>query len=110
MDSTQYWMGLFLRFGVPLGMTAVLAWMLRNLDERWRVEAGAEVSEPQQGEASSAECWNSRDCPDARRERGRAAQERGHACWQIRQALTGRLPEECLDCPVFMQSVLGLAA
>ncbi len=94
--------GLGLRVGVPLAVTALAAWLLLRLDRRWQREARQRGPQAAVGAASlSVRCWEENDCPEEKRA-GCPAYARQHLpCWQAFREATGRMPEQCLGCAVF---------
>jgi hypothetical protein len=106
-EGSLYLAGLFLRFGVPLGLTIILAWVLRNLDLRW-VEEGEPsienetVEEDQLPEA----CWIVHNTST---DNGRNATTQ-EPCWRIRMRFEGNLSSQCLDCQYFKDRILETAA
>lgn len=103
----EYLIGLLLRFGVPLGMTAVVAWLLRGLDERWRAEGPP--CEPVGGvhqDRSARACWEVRACPPWVRSKCPAYQCPAEPCWEVRQRVEGSLPNACLRCGIYEAAAL----
>lgn len=95
-------LGLFMRFGIPLILTAVLVFWLRRLDTRWQDEA-EEMRRIQLKETMAhwTPCWEIRKCPPQLRESCPAYQHRDLPCWQAWREAAGRLPDRCVDCIVF---------
>jgi hypothetical protein len=92
-----YLAGLLLRIAIPLGVTAVLVWLLRRVDAHWKEEA--QYSRPRP--AQSNPCWALRRCPTERRAACPAFLQHEVPCWQLFRDEGGHLREACLTCPVF---------
>ncbi len=106
-ETSLYLAGLFLRFGVPLGFTILLAWLLRNLDLHWLEEAVEDKGVDHGNEVRLPDgCWIihnfSKDHPE-----GIEPQD---SCWKVRIRFEGILPDQCIDCPYFKEGVLEVAA
>lgn len=103
--------GLLLRFGIPLSLTALLIWWLRRLDIRWQAEA-EEMRRVRVETAVAAQppCWEIRNCSAELRAACPIYGRRDKPCWQLRREITGRLPEACLDCIVFRNAPMLKAA
>ncbi len=103
-DGLDVWLtvatGLLLRFGIPVMLTGLLIGLLRWLDHRWRTEGEAQrpLAAAVQQQPS---CWEIRNCPAEMRAQCPVYRNNHLPCWQVMRATTGRLPERCLDCPVF---------
>lgn len=95
-------LGLCLRFGIPLALTAVLVWWLRRIDLRWQAKA-EEAHWAQVSTAALAlpHCWEVRNCPPELRDRCPAYLRSEAPCWQVMRQMTGRMPARCFDCKVF---------
>ena len=92
---------LILRFGIPLGVTALLIWGLRWLDARWQVEAEQMRRESSAPALPFPPCWEIRQCSPERQATCPVYGRTDMPCWQIMREVKGRLPEPCLDCEVF---------
>jgi hypothetical protein len=106
-EGSLYLAGLFLRFGVPLGLTIILAWLLRNLDLRWIEEGDLSIEDEKVEEPQIPEvCWvlhnTSTDSGG-----NVDAQE---PCWRVRMRFEGNLSSQCLDCQYFGDKILEVAA
>jgi hypothetical protein len=114
-EAGLYLAGLFLRFGVPLGLTLFLAWILKNMDLQWleeedRVKA-APGTDPQQRpqerpQEKSQGCWIYHNLP----QEITAKKGSQGACWNLRIRFEGSLPDECLDCVYFKEKLFENAA
>jgi hypothetical protein len=106
-DIGMYLVGLFLRFGIPLGLTIILAWILKNLDLQWLEEREREPIESRiEDEGQSQGCWVLQNFSHE------VSAINGHqdACWKVRMRIEGKLPDECLDCAYFKDTLLMDAA
>lgn len=106
--------GFLLRLGIPIGMTALLAWLLRRLDARWQREAQARARAAPPLSIhpyldGRRPCWEVVGCPAERRQSCPAYLHPELPCWQIFRAPGGQLQETCLSCPVFRGAPLPLA-
>ncbi|MBI3158813.1 MAG: hypothetical protein HYZ26_04360 [Chloroflexi bacterium] len=102
--------GLVLRLGIPIGLTLLLAWYLRQLDARWRAEA-AQNGHHRAVAADlwlATPCWEFNACSAERRANCPAAQNNGRPCWE-HFARDGQLAPLCAACD-YRQSVMPLAA
>jgi len=95
--------GLLLRLGLPLGVTALIVWLLRKLDARWQAEARQQAG-PALATAPAVPCWIARHCPEALRARCPAYARPDVPCWQVFRDAQGRLKPICLGCEVFRQA------
>jgi len=89
-------LGLLLRIGIPLAVTALIFFLLRRLDERWQKEALAipVIS-------SQRPCWEIKGCSEEQRKNCPASAQPNVPCWQVFRTKKGLLREECLGCKVF---------
>jgi hypothetical protein len=112
IEASAVVLGLFLRFGIPILVTALVIWSLRRLDERWQREA----KQPQVVETEEARifsrlrCWILNDCTPEERERCPAFIEAMRPCWQVHRNGDGTLKHDCLDCEVFSHAPLPVPA
>ena len=106
-ETSLYLAGLFLRFGVPLCFTIILAWLLRNMDLQWLREAGEEKGKEKSIDRQLPEgCWIIHNLSkDDRR-----GMELPDVCWKVRMRFEGILPDHCLECQYFKEGVLENAA
>jgi hypothetical protein len=95
--------GLLLRFGIPIGLTALLVYALRRLDQKWQSEIElATQSEPVQVSLfDKIRCWATKECSQEIRETWPAFLESGRTCWQVHRDVSGEMQPKCLECPVF---------
>ena len=90
--------GVLLRLAIPILGTAVLIYLLRNLDEHWQAEAKlTPVS------IRKVECWKIQGCPPEEQEHCAAASS-PLPCWQVFRQPNGYLQEECMSCKVFIDA------
>ena len=98
----MYWVGLFLRFGVPLGLTLMLAWLLKNIDLQWLENAKDEIAESGGASSDMPGCWIYHNLS----QENNKFQDLKAACWKVRVKFEGSLPEECLECVYFGKRLL----
>jgi len=93
-------LGLILRIGIPVALTAGIIYLLHRLDQRWQKEAlSLPVVAP-----TGKPCWEVKGCPEARHKACLAAAQPGVPCWQVFRSKNGILREDCLSCEVFRQA------
>jgi hypothetical protein len=106
-EGSLYLAGLFLRFGVPLGFTMILAWVLRNLDLRWIEEGDSSVENEKVEEDQLPEaCWIVHRSSTGNGRKAVALDP----CWRIRMRFEGNLSSQCLDCQYFKDQIFEIAA
>jgi hypothetical protein len=88
-------LGLLLRIGIPVAVTALVFLLLRHLDERWQKET---LALPVIN--SQRPCWEIKGCTEERRSACPASAQLDTPCWQVFRTKNG-LREECLGCKVF---------
>ena len=95
--------GLLLRFGIPIGITVLLVYALRRLDQKWQreVELEAQSELVQVSFFEKIRCWATNECSQENRDTCQAFLERGRPCWQVHRDISGDMQPECLDCSVF---------
>jgi len=95
--------GLLLRFGIPVGITALLVYVLRRLDQKWQreVELGAQSEIVQVSLFDKIRCWATNECSQENHDTCPAYLESGRPCWQVHRDASGAMRDECLECPVF---------
>lgn len=101
--------GFLLRFGIPIGITALLVYALRRLDQKWQrdVELAAQLELVQASFYDQLRCWATKECSQENRDTCPAFLERGRPCWQVYRDVSGEMRDECLDCPVFINVPAG---
>lgn len=104
-------LGIFLRFGLPVGLTLLVCWFFRRLDARWQEEAEAyQKRSGLQSLVPVVRCWLLNDCPKERRNSCPAYLNQGVPCWQQFRRVNGELKETCLGCRVFRAALTPTAA
>jgi len=93
-------LGLLLRIGIPLAVTAGVIYLLHRLDQRWKKEAMSVPVVTLTGKP----CWEVKECAEARHKACPAAAQPGVPCWQVFRSKSGVLREDCLSCEVFRQA------
>ena len=89
--------GVTVRFAIPLAVTSVLIYLLRQLDAHWQAEAEQQATAPA---IEKPRCWEIRNCPPEQRESCPAFTQ-AQPCWQVFRRPNGYLKEACLNCVVF---------
>lgn len=96
---------LLLRIGLPLVVTLLVSYLLARLDDKWRAE---ELTRNGGGLAPAArpapKCWVIKGCDPALSAACPVRALRPLPCWIAQRQLTGRVPEECFRCPVFVNA------
>ncbi len=93
-------LGLILRIGIPLAVTAGVIYLLHSLDRRWQKEASVEMLVAPAGKR----CWEVKGCSEEKRKACPAAAQTKVPCWQVFRSKNGVLREACLGCNVFRQA------
>jgi hypothetical protein len=95
--------GILLRFGIPIGITALLVYALRQLDQKWQreVELASQSALVQVSLFDQIRCWATNECSQEKRNTCTAFLERGRPCWQVHRNASGEMLSKCLICPVF---------
>ncbi|MBI4732121.1 MAG: hypothetical protein HY781_08355 [Chloroflexi bacterium] len=93
--------GLLLRIGIPIGISLLVFFLLRRLDNRWQKEANLlPVAAMDQ-----KPCWEVKNCSETKRKDCPVAAQPNVPCWQAFRTKDGLLKEACLDCDVFRQAL-----
>lgn len=92
--------GIVIRLALPIVITLLVAYALRQLDRRWQQQGTTK----QPGAVSIVRCWVLNDCPEEQRANCAVYKERTVPCWQFHRDEHGRLAQRCLDCQVFRQA------
>ena len=95
--------GFLVRFGIPIGLTLLIAYTLRRLDERWKSELDLDRVRAHSlgADVRQVRCWEQVDCPASVREGCAAYAQPAVSCWQVFRSENNLLKEECLTCDVF---------
>ena len=99
-------LGLAVRLGIPLGLTALVFFLLRRLDQRWQKEANV-LPVVASGQKP---CWEAKQCSEEKRKNCAAYGQTKVPCWQVFRAQDGVLRETCLGCDVFRQAPVPVRA
>jgi hypothetical protein len=107
--------GILLRFGIPLGLTILLARFLRQLDSRWREEAEQKAIESQLQQQRQTilnlwldqPCYSINNCTAQQKSICRAFSQTEKPCWEVKRS-NGSLAPECLDCNYRQELVLAV--
>jgi len=94
-------LGLLVRFGLPILMTALLIVGLRKLDELWQSSAVEPSLAMARIKVENSGCWLAKDCSQEQRDRCPAYKQQGMPCWQVMRDDHGQMKDACLDCEVF---------
>ena len=92
--------GLIVRLGIPILVTALVVLALRRLDARWQAESNSiplKVEKPR--------CWQTQGCTPSKR-KACAGYKSPLPCWQVFRLSSGYLNERCLGCKVFVEAPL----
>ena len=100
--------GLLIRFGIPIALTAIGIYLLKRLDERWQADAKRE--QPAVAAAHNTGCWDVKHCSPEMRKKCSAYAHRDTPCWQYYRDQQGNLREQCLGCDVFRQAPIPVSA
>jgi hypothetical protein len=96
--------GLFLlRLGVPVAITAAVAYLFHRLDARWQREAEALPAAAAARLAAVPEkpCWEEKGCTERQRANCPACKYTDIPCWLARLKVENRLPAGCPNCARF---------
>lgn len=100
--------GLTIRLGIPIALTALLILILRRLDERWQAQARQEpLALPL---ARNTGCWDVKKCSAEQRARCSAYAHPDTPCWQHFRARDGTLRKSCLGCDVFLKAPIPVTS
>src|SRR5512143_2618447 len=92
-------LGILLRLGIPIAITALVLYGLHRLDKRWKKEALTLPVVP-----AGKPCWEAMGCSDDKKKNCPAAAQSNVPCWQYFRTRDGVLKEACLGCAVFRQA------
>ncbi len=103
--------GIILRFGLPLLITALIVVALKKVDASWQAEIDERRIQSLQGmEIEQVQCWTISSCPEIKREECVAYQIPSVPCWQHFRNGRGELREGCLECEIFRITPITIAA
>ena len=103
-------MGLVVRFGIPVLLTAVVIFILRRMDDRWQAEAKGESPAPIVPlRINGKRCWEIKGCPEEDKVKCPAVISQ-QPCWQVFRDSDGHLRERCLSCEVFLKAPIPVTA
>jgi hypothetical protein len=110
--AAVFLIGLLIRIGIPLLLTAFIVWTLRRLDARWQSEVNrtTEIKAKRQVQIRPLHCWEIQHCAPSLRESCRAYKNSTVPCWQQFRNGNGELREMCLECEIFRNAPLSMAA
>jgi len=92
-------LGILLRLGVPIAITALVLALLHRLDKRWQKEALALPIVP-----AGKPCWEIKGCSEEKKKNCPAGAQSKAPCWQVFRTRDGVMKEACLGCEVFRQA------
>ena len=93
--------GLVVRFGLPILVTALVIIGLRKLDEIWQSSARTPNLAMQLVQVQNSGCWNAKNCSAETRRNCPAYMHQDMPCWQSMRDNHGQMKEACLGCDVF---------
>jgi hypothetical protein len=97
--NLAFLLGLLLRLGIPIAVTALVLVFLHRLDKRWQKEALALPIVP-----AGKPCWEIRGCTNEMKKNCLAVSRPKTPCWQVFRTRDGVMKEACLGCDVFRQA------
>lgn len=97
-------LGLVIRVGLPLVVTVFLVRWLRQLDERWKVEAQRSPTITEGSTARNIGCWEIKECSAEKKAVCTACEHPETPCWQHFRSTNGHLQERCLNCQIFQEA------
>jgi hypothetical protein len=96
---------LALRLALPVAATLLVSYLLVRLDEKWQTAERARLAHGLAGAVREApRCWEINGCDPAAAAACQARALRPLPCWLAQRRLTGRLPDRCFTCPVFVNA------
>ena len=98
-------LGLLLRLGIPITVTALVFALLHRLDKHWQKEALALPFVP-----AGKPCWEIMGCPETKKMNCPALALPKTPCWQVFRTRDGVMKEACLGCNVFRQAPVPIRA
>jgi hypothetical protein len=101
--------GIILRLGIPIGLTLLVIWILKQLDSRWISEAELSTAHVAVRTADQVPCWERKGCSEEKRANCPACKEPQVPCWQQFRSPKGLLKEECIGCEVFREAPIPVS-
>lgn len=122
LQSSLVIAGLFvLRCVAPFAFTLAIGYLMNRLVDRWQAEEEAERQAATEVRPSvpsgngrslpvrTIPCWLLRRCDEAKRANCPAANQPGLPCWLVKMRAEGSLPEDCPDCPIYIEAGVAIA-
>jgi hypothetical protein len=109
MEVLTFILGMALRIGIPVGVTAFLVWLFHRLDAHWQNQAEQEGIPAGGNLAANPGCWKIQNCSPDSRKICRAFAHPESPCWQVYRTADGNLQEKCLKCRVFKEAPIPAA-
>lgn len=104
-------LGILVRMGIPVLITAAAGWLLYRLDTRWQTETQREAAA--QGKSlmvANSQCWEAHGCSEEARKKCPAYNNPEIPCWQAFRKANGELKEQCLDCDILRDAPIPVRA
>ncbi len=98
-------LGVLVRLGIPIAVTALVLGILYMLDKRWQKQALSLPVVP-----AGKPCWEIKGCTDAARKNCPAAAQPKTPCWYVFRTRDGVMKDACLDCEVFRRAPVPVKA
>lgn len=92
-------LGVLLRLGIPIAVSALVLFLLHRLDKRWQEQALALPVVP-----AGKPCWEIKGCSEEKKRNCPAVAQPKTPCWQLFRTRDGVMKEACLGCAVFRQA------
>jgi len=108
--SLSFLIGILLRIGIPVGVTAVLIRWLRSLDTQWQEQASREGAAMGLRQVVNCGCWKTMNCSAEKRSQCPAYARQEIPCWQVSRSKNGALQEKCLDCRVLKEAAIPVTS
>ena len=109
-EILSFLIGLLIRFGIPIIITAVVILLLKQLDKQWQSEAESSQAKLATAKAKNIGCWDINKCPPELRAKCNAYAHPDTPCWQVFRESSGQLQEKCLLCKVFKKAPIPVPA
>lgn len=103
-------LGILLRIGIPVAITAILVYLFTRLDKHWQKEAERSQTVMTPALARNYGCWDINGCSEEAKKRCRAYANPDSPCWQVYRTKNGQLQERCLGCKVFKEAPVPVHA